>query len=95
MANSYLEITFPYSATVTGIILAGRLTTTQYFLSWQIQGSNNNVTWNNIYLASSQVSQTVTKYTFANSVAYKYIQFDGFGEFGPNPGLSYLQYLGY
>ena len=40
VANSYLEITFPYSVTVTGVILAGRLTrSTQYFVSCQIQES--------------------------------------------------------
>src|SRR5271156_6720340 len=62
VANSYLEITFPYSVTITGVILAGRLTTsTQYFTNFQIQGSNNNSTWNNIYLAGTAVTQTVTK----------------------------------
>jgi hypothetical protein len=94
--NAYLVTQFPYSVVVNGCIAAG-YDNVNVFTEYILEGSNNGTSWSIIAIVNAfQVDLTpVRKTTFANTTPYTYIRFNGPSSFGTNPGLSYLQYLGY
>jgi hypothetical protein len=82
---------FSYPVCATQITIQG-ITSTDNYASWNIQGSNDNVTYTMLYNAgTAAVPTTLTAFVFSVTGLYLYYRFMGYGGTG-TPGLVSLTY---
>ena len=91
--NSYILVKFPRPVIVNTVSFSA--TTTPMFIDYQIQGSNDGVTWNALTTVTVIVAGFQT-FSSNNYTSYLYIKFYEIRSIpsGTGAGLDYLQYYG-
>lgn len=88
VTTGWLKVQLPAPIAANGFSLLNRTYGTEYFITWLVEGSNNNSTWDTLYTSTSRVPNVFTKYTLTNTTPYSFYRFNGLTGNTGSPGLS-------
>jgi hypothetical protein len=67
--------------------------TTSYFSTWNIQGSNDGITWTTLYTSNVRVPHALTNYIMTTPGYYCYYRFNGLTNVNNDAGLAQLNFF--
>lgn len=86
---------FGSSIVMTKVIITPRAVIDGVITAWKIQGSNDGVTWSDVYTSSATLAETPNTFTFANTTGYTKWRFNATAITSPvNQGLINIEMWG-
>ena len=84
-------VSLPEKVKIWKFELAGRGASSEQSLAWVLQGSNDNVVFENLYSSASPTTTYIKEFLIDTDKSYKYYRFKSIASIGENPGLGFFQ----